>query len=154
MWNLYIYFVITCIATKIPFMYSQKKKLLGLRPNFHIHVSVLYADRSWEYIHRSQTHECGNGDWGRTIPFLGIFVWIFGITSLQCDPKGRRRKDTNLLLLLETLERQCQPNPLVSDMTISCFFCTLTSTISNGKGSDVSRSLIRISIAKKIFMSH
>jgi hypothetical protein len=22
-----------------------------------------YADRSWEYINRSQTHECGNWDW-------------------------------------------------------------------------------------------
>jgi hypothetical protein len=49
----------------------------GLSPNFHIHVSVseLYIPtmglpflleeifgRSWEYINRSQTHECGN--WG------------------------------------------------------------------------------------------
>ncbi len=31
-----------------------------------------YADRSWEYIIRSQTHECMNWDWGRTIPFVGI----------------------------------------------------------------------------------
>ncbi len=27
-----------------------------------------YVDRSWEYIIRSQTHECGNWDWGRAIP--------------------------------------------------------------------------------------
>ncbi len=55
-------------------------ELRGLSPNFHMHVSVsdLYiprigprlhlfppaekADPSWEYIIRSQTHECGNGD--------------------------------------------------------------------------------------------
>ncbi len=60
-----------------------------------------YVDRSWEYIprigphiflqqnrqtdrgntvqyiNRSQTHECGNWNWGRAIPFLAIFVSNF-----------------------------------------------------------------------------
>ncbi len=36
-----------------------------------------WADRSWEHINRSQTHECGNWDCGRAIPFLGIFVSEF-----------------------------------------------------------------------------
>jgi hypothetical protein len=36
-----------------------------------------YADQSWEYMNRSQTHECGNWDWGRAIPFLGIVVSNF-----------------------------------------------------------------------------
>ncbi len=36
-----------------------------------------WADRSWEYINRSQTHECRNWDWGRAILFLGIFVLNF-----------------------------------------------------------------------------
>jgi hypothetical protein len=31
-----------------------------------------YVDQSWEYINRSQTHECRNWDCGRAIPFLGI----------------------------------------------------------------------------------
>jgi hypothetical protein len=35
------------------------------------------ADRSWEYINRSQMHECGNWDWDPDIPFLGIFVSKF-----------------------------------------------------------------------------
>jgi hypothetical protein len=35
--------------------------------------AVNYADLSWEYINRSQTHECGNWDCGRAIPFHGIF---------------------------------------------------------------------------------
>jgi hypothetical protein len=54
-----------------------EKEYRGLSPNFHIHLSVSelyiptwvclfcwrkYVDRSWEYINRSQTHECGN--WG------------------------------------------------------------------------------------------
>jgi hypothetical protein len=51
-----------------------EKEYRGLSPNFHIHVSVselyiptmelpflleeiLYVDRSWEYINRSQTHD-------------------------------------------------------------------------------------------------
>ncbi len=54
-------------------IYSQKKELLGLSPNFHIHVSVsdlnsttiglpillqenMWTD-PWEYINRSHTHE-------------------------------------------------------------------------------------------------
>jgi hypothetical protein len=31
----------------------------------------------WEYINRSQTHKCGNWDWGCTIPFLWIHNWDF-----------------------------------------------------------------------------
>ncbi len=36
-----------------------------------------YEDRSWEYISRSQTHGCGNWDWGHTIPWKGIHIWDF-----------------------------------------------------------------------------
>ncbi len=36
-----------------------------------------YVDQSWEYINRSQTHECGNWDWGRAIPRKGINKWGF-----------------------------------------------------------------------------
>ncbi len=43
-----------------------------------------YVDRSWEYINRSQTHECGNWDWGRAIPIrkefiTGIFVAVHAV---------------------------------------------------------------------------
>ncbi len=34
-----------------------------------------YADRSWEYINQSQTHECGNWDWDRALPRKGIHKW-------------------------------------------------------------------------------
>ncbi len=36
-----------------------------------------YVDRSGEYINPSQTHECGNWDWSRTIPRKGIHKWDF-----------------------------------------------------------------------------
>jgi hypothetical protein len=36
-----------------------------------------YVDWSLEYINRSQTHECGNWDWGRAIPRKGIQKWDF-----------------------------------------------------------------------------
>ncbi len=38
---------------------------------------IQYVDRSWEYINRSQTHECGNWGWGRAIPRNGIHKWDF-----------------------------------------------------------------------------
>jgi hypothetical protein len=41
-----------------------------------------YVDQSWEYISRSQTHECGNWDWGRAIPRKGIHKWDFRCSAL------------------------------------------------------------------------
>jgi hypothetical protein len=43
-----------------------------------------YVDRSWEYINRSYTHECGNCDWGRAIPRNGICKWTFRCSAGQC----------------------------------------------------------------------
>jgi hypothetical protein len=84
-----------------PIYVSSKKELGGLSPNFHIHVSVkdLYIPRISPqkfscgrigrpivgiYINRSQNHECGNRDSGRTIPFWENLFPNFGIVSLQC----------------------------------------------------------------------
>ncbi len=36
-----------------------------------------YVDWSWDYINRSQTHECGNWGWGCAIPRKGIHKWDF-----------------------------------------------------------------------------
>jgi hypothetical protein len=78
-------------------MYSLFSELRGLSPNFHIHVSVtdIYkfpglvhlfpaaemADRSWEYINRSQTHEFGTGLWPRH-SFSGNICFEFSVLVL------------------------------------------------------------------------
>ncbi len=38
---------------------------------------IQYVYRFWEYLNRSQTHECGNWDWGCVIPPIGIHKWDF-----------------------------------------------------------------------------
>ncbi len=43
----------------------------------HIFPPAETAAPSWEYIIRSQTHQCENWDWGLDIPFLGIFASNF-----------------------------------------------------------------------------
>jgi hypothetical protein len=43
------------------------------------------VDRSWEYINRSQAHECGNWDWGRAIPRKGIHKWDFPCSVASRD---------------------------------------------------------------------
>ncbi len=76
--------------------YSQKRNIevSAFSPNFHIHASAewfmyiflrsfcqfswsKYVDRFWDYINRSQTHECWNWGWGRAIPRKGIHKWDF-----------------------------------------------------------------------------
>ncbi len=59
------------------FIHSQDWSTYFLQQNRQIH-------RGNVHINRSQTHECGNWDCGRAIPFLGIFVsnfryWFFAV---------------------------------------------------------------------------
>ncbi len=54
------------------------------------------ADPSWEYIIPSQTHECGNWDWGPVIPFLGIFVSNFRHFVFAVQTKSRVWEDSSL----------------------------------------------------------
>ena len=78
-----------CAASLFPKQYYNV-----LSPSSYTHISVrdlyisriglpillqenMYVDRSWEYINRSQTHECGNWDWGHAIPRKGIHKWDF-----------------------------------------------------------------------------
>ncbi len=43
----------------------------------------MWTDPAWEYINRSQAHEYGNWDWGRTIEkeyINGIFVAVYWVS--------------------------------------------------------------------------
>ncbi len=97
----------TCTAKTHYRKLEQKfpeKGLRGHSPNFYIHVSVsdlyippiclpiLLQENRWTdpgngYIDRSQTHECGNWDWGRAIPVLGAYkskclCSVFAVSSV------------------------------------------------------------------------
>jgi len=87
-----IFYVPYRTATSIPVIYSFSGNSAASAPistfmclwAIYIFLGSVYifppaeqADPSWEYIIRSQTHECGNWDWGPDIPFLGIFVSNF-----------------------------------------------------------------------------
>jgi hypothetical protein len=81
----------------VPIYVFQEMKLLFPKQNYNVlspssytHISVRdlhifriglpflqYVDQSWEYINRSQTHECGNWDLGCAIPGKGIHKWDF-----------------------------------------------------------------------------
>jgi hypothetical protein len=47
------------------------------------------VDWSWEYINCSQTHECGNWDWGRAIPRKRINKWDF-----RCSVRTKNTQTT------------------------------------------------------------
>ncbi len=46
-----------------------------------------YVDRSWDYINRSQAHECWSWGWGRAIPRKGIHKGDFRC-SVVVEPRG------------------------------------------------------------------
>jgi hypothetical protein len=64
----------SCVCERFTSIYSHDRSGCSAAGN-------MWVDRSWEYINRSQTHECGNWDWGRAIPRKGIHKWDF---LLQC----------------------------------------------------------------------
>ncbi len=48
------------------------------------------VDQSWEYVNRSQTHECRNWDWGRAVPFPGIHKinFRYSVVKIPLFPVG------------------------------------------------------------------
>jgi hypothetical protein len=74
---------------------TPRKRIAGHQSRFHIHVSVSYLYAYSQNLstyrqtdpgicNRSQTHECGNWDWGLQFIFWEHLFRIFGIASLQC----------------------------------------------------------------------
>jgi hypothetical protein len=80
-----------------------EKEMRSHNPYFHIHlyVSDLYIYPTIDLpillqevcgpilgihcINRSQTHECGNWDWGRAIPRKGILKWDFSCSVWKLE---------------------------------------------------------------------
>ncbi len=58
-----------------------------------------YVDRSWEYINRSQTHECENWDWGRAMPRNGIHKCDFPCSAYTHIPKFKQTPLQQYLLI-------------------------------------------------------
>ncbi len=54
----------SCVCER--FIYSHDRSPYSAGGNMY---------RSWDYINRSQTHECCNWGWGRAIPRKGIYKW-------------------------------------------------------------------------------
>jgi hypothetical protein len=68
-----------------PIYVFPQKELSGLSP------------RLWEHINRSQTRECVNyWDWGRAIPFLGIFISNFLYSLFAVHGETRRPMQNRL----------------------------------------------------------
>ncbi len=71
-----------------------------------------YVDQSWKYINRSQTHECGNYDWGRAIPRKGIHKWGFPCSaSITSDEKNT----SNWAFFIKPLFHVFHPGPGAAD---------------------------------------
>ncbi len=71
-----------------------------------------YVDQSWEYINRSQTHECGNKDWGRAIPRKGIHKRNCRCSAYRHKMIASLTPDQALASVL-TLKKQALANPHV-----------------------------------------
>ncbi len=61
-----------------------------------------YVDRSWDYINRSQTHECGNWGWCRAILRKGIHKWDFRCSTPSLY--ASKNLKNNFLILLSFLK--------------------------------------------------
>ncbi len=76
-WNCYFQNRIIMFCLPVPIHSNICERFIYFQDRSAYSAAGKYADRSWEYINGSQTHECGNWDWGRAIPRKGIHKWNF-----------------------------------------------------------------------------
>ena len=84
--------------------YSQKRNCAASFPSSSIYSHDRYtyfatkqADRSWEYVNRSQIHECRNWKWGCPVSFLGIhksdlLSSVFRLKPLHLSGRGKNQE--------------------------------------------------------------
>ncbi len=86
----YCYFqnriIMFCLPVPILKLYIFSKRFIYFQDRSVYFAAGKYVDRFWEYINHSQTHECGNLDWGRAIPRKGIHKWNFPCSVSFVDP--------------------------------------------------------------------
>ncbi len=68
-WNCYFQNRIILFCFPVPTLFER---FIYFQDRSAYFAAGKYVDRSWEYVNHSQTHECGNWNWGRTIPGKGI----------------------------------------------------------------------------------
>ncbi len=95
-WNSYFQNRIIMFCLPVPTTYICKK-FIYFQDRSAYSAAGKYVNRSWECINGSQTHECGNWDWGRVIPRKGIHKWNF-----PCSAAGEG-KIINLFYSVEGL---------------------------------------------------
>ena len=95
-WNCYFQNRITVQCSVSEFLHSYiSERFTYFQDQYAYSAAGKYVDRFWEYINRSQTHECGNWDWGRAIPRKDIHKWDFpcsapyltSFTDINCHSK-------------------------------------------------------------------
>ncbi len=107
------------IATKIPFMYSFSGNCTASAVPIstftwlwaiyifpllvHIYPPLEWADRSWEYINRSQTQNVEIGTVAAQILFWEYFFPIFDSGSLQCKRRQNNKFKKSWVWVLEKL---------------------------------------------------
>ncbi len=84
----------SCVCER--FMYSHDRSAYS--------TTGKYVDRSWEYINRSQTHECGNWDWGLAVPekeYIGVNGIFLAVWCMYKQINPRLKESSHVCKIAE-----------------------------------------------------